>query len=495
MGKCLEEWNTNMIEHYQVAIIGGGVVGNAVARELSRYKLKICVIERENDVLHGVSGRNTGLLHSGILNEKGTLRKECVMEGNEEFDQVAKELGIPFIRCGKLIVGFGEKERERLDVLYQRGLDNGVPQIRMIDAEEIRKIEPNAKGEYAIHVPSPGIMDPFTYTIALAENAVMNGVKYFFGYEVTGINRQVDDTYVIKTDRGDLISHWVINCAGLSAFKISPMLGFAAYETQRIKGEYAILDKKLGKYLSLPIYPTPNEQGAFDVHVTPTVDGNILVGPTIQSIGTGLDYNATQEMIDELKIQGENLFSYARPEFFIRNYAGVFPTIKDTVTNQELDFQIQTSPKNTHAINLVAITSPGLSSALPIARRVVQKLKQNEQLIPNEKFDPTRKGIIKFHKLSKEEQAQLIEEDPEYGEIFCRCECVTKAEVRQALNNPLGVKTISGIKYRTRASAGRCQGGYCETRLTSMLQEDFRLDRTDIILGRKGSYLFTGKVK
>lgn len=484
-----------MNNNYDVVIVGGGVVGSAVARELSRYDLKICVLEKELDVCNGTSGHNTGLLHSGILYPKGSLKNLCCLESCAEFEQVAKELDVPFRRCGKLIVGFGEEERKRLEALYQRGLDNGVQDIRMIGHEELKAMEPNADGDFAIYVPSAGILCPFTYTIALAENAAMNGVKYYFDHAVTGIERQADGTFAVQTAKQTFTARWVINCAGLFAYQVSQMLGYGAYRPNRVKGEYLILDKHVGDELSRPVYPTPNESGEFDVHVTPTIDGNILVGPTIENVGAGLDYNATQDMIHVLGKDGAKMFAYVKREYYIRNYAGVFPTVVDAEGNEVGDFQIQTSEAIPHTVNLVGINSPGLTSALPLARRVVEKVKQQEALKPNASFNPVRKGIERFAEKSKEEQAALIRQDPDYGEIFCRCECVTKAEIKQAAKNILGVSTVSGIKYRTRATMGRCQGGYCETRVTALLQEELGKEKKDILLNQNGAYMFVGDVK
>ncbi len=481
---------------YDAAIIGGGVIGSAVARELSRYKLRICVLEKELDVCNGASGRNTGLLHSGILSGEHRLRTECCLEGNAEFDQVSKELDIPFKRCGKLIVGFGEEEKEGLKRLYEHGLKCGVPDIRMIGAEEIKAIEPNADGDAAIYVPTAGILCPYTYTIALAENAAHNGVTYHFNQEVTSIERQAGGDFKIITTNSQWTARWVINCAGLSAYRISSMLGFGTYLPQRVKGEYEILDKKAGKFLSIPIYPAPKESGDCDIHITPTVDGNVLVGPTLQDIGEKIDYGATQEKIDEMMIQGSKLFpKHVKREYFIRNYTGIFPYVVDPATMQRVDFQIQSSAQIPHAVNLVGISTPGLTSALPIARRVVEKVLEQEAFEPNESFDPVRKGITRFAEQSDQEKMRLIEEDPDYGEIYCRCECVTKAEIKQAIHNILGVSTVSGIKYRTRATMGRCQGGYCETRLTSMIEQELNKDVKDILLNQNGAYMFVGKVK
>ena len=481
---------------YDVAIIGGGVIGSAVARELSRYDLNICVLEKELDVCNGVSGRNTGLLHSGILSGDHKLRTECCLEGNAEFDRVAEELDVPFHRSGKLIVGFGKEETDCLKKLYEHGLECGVPGIRLIDAEQIKKIEPNADGEMAIHIPSAGILCPYTYAIALAENAAQNGVRYYFDQEVTGIEKDEVGNYTLRTAKSIWTARWVINCAGLFAYRISSMLGFGTYIPQRVKGEYEILDKKVGKFLSIPIYPAPSENGDCDIHITPTVDGNVLVGPTLKDIGEEIDYSATQEKIDEMLIQGSRLFpKHVKREYFIRNYTGIFPYVIDPVTRQRVDFQIQSDPHIPHTVNLVGISTPGLTSALPIARRVVEKFLEQEDLQPNLAFNPVRKGIIRFADQTDEKKNRLIQEDPDYGEIYCRCECVTKAEVKQAVHNILGVSTVSGIKYRTRATMGRCQGGYCETRLTSMIEHELHKDAKDILLNQKGAYMFVGKVK
>lgn len=484
-----------MKEQYDVAIIGGGVVGSAVARQLSRYKLKICVLEKELDVLCGVSGHNTGLLHSGILHKKGTLRMQCSLEGNAQFDQVAKELDVPFKRCGKLFVDFGENGRKRLEKLYNRGLDNQIPGLRIIGRDQINAMEPNAKGDWAVYVPSAGILCPFSYTIALAENAAKNGVRYFFDCEVTGIQPNDNGDFLITTKGGEFCSRWAINCAGLNACHISPILGFDRYTPNRVKGEYEILDKKFGAYLGMPIYPTPYDSGHIEVHVTPTVDGNVLVGPTIETIGDAVTYNVTQKKIDEIGVNGRKLFDYVRRENYIRSYAGVFPRIEDPMTGEELDFQIQTKSEIPHAVNLVAITSPGLTSALPIANRVVDIVKKHEALTENESFDPTRKAQPRFSEMDDESRRRLIQQDPEYGEIVCRCECVTKAEIRMAIRNILGVRTVAGIKYRTRATMGRCQGGYCQTRITAMLQEELGMNKSDILLNKNGAYMFTGDVK
>ena len=377
----------------------------------------------------------------------------------------------------------------------ENGVRNGVEGLRMIDRDTLKAMEPNADGNFALYVPTAGILCPFTYTIALAENAAQNGVQYLFDHEVVDISRSPEGEFVLKTSQEPVCARWVINCAGLYAYKISAMLGFAAYIPNRVKGQYEILDKKTGKFLSMPVYPTPNEAGEFDVHVTPTIDGNVLVGPTIENIQQNISYDVTQDMINILSESGEKMFAYVKRDYFIRNYAGVFPTVTDPATGKDTDFVIEASKEIPHAVNLVGINSPGLTSALPIARRVVKLVLEQESLQENVNFNPVRKGITRFAEQSVQEQNRLIQSDPDYGEIFCRCECVTKAEIKQAVHNILGVRTVSGIKYRTRATMGRCQGGYCETRIAAILQDEADMRKEDILLNKNGAYLFTGKVK
>ncbi len=483
------------MERYDIAVIGGGVIGSAVARELKRFAVSVCVLERELDVVNGVSGRNTGLLHSGILYEKDSLRHRCVMESNREFDRVAEELDIPFKRTGKLIVGFSEEERRRLEALMERGADNGVPDIRMLDAREMLGIDPNAQGNFALFVPTAGILDPFRYTIALAESAALNGAQYKFDHEVTQIETLPDRTHILHTSQGKVGSRWVVNCAGLEAWRISNMLGFPPCRTNRIKGEYLILDKNVGRLLRVPIYPTPNEQGAFEVHVTPSVEGNVLVGPTLETIGETLDYEATGLQTEVLLRDGRKMFRHVKRENIIRNYVGVFPRIEDPGTGREIDFQVMTSPDIPNVVSLIGITSPGLTSALPLARRVAARIREREDLKENKEFNPVRKGIVSFADQDIQTRRRLIAKDADYGEIFCRCESVTRAEVKQALQNPLGVQTVSGIKYRTRATMGRCQGGYCEMRVTALIRELGGKPREEVLLNKKGAYMFTGKVR
>ena len=483
------------MRNYDVIIIGGGVVGSAVARELTRYRLSVAVLEKESDVCTQTSGRNTGMLHAGFLYKTGSLKAQCCVEGNREFDRVAKELDVPFKRTGKLIVGFTEEHRHRLLTMIERGRANGVPGMELIDRARMDEIDPSAGGNFAIHCPSSGILDPFLYTIALAENAVHNGAEYHLYTEVTGAERLPDGRWLLHTGKGDFACRWAVNSAGLNSAKISAMLGIPGYVIQPVKGEYFVLDKKAGAFARIPVYPAPTERNTFDTHATPTVDGNVLVGPNSFNVEDGEDYSVSQQGMDGLQESGARMFKHMKRDFYIRTFAGARPKRIDPATGEVQDFLIEGRDDVPGVINLVGIESPGLTSALPIARRAVRLIAERETLIPNPDFDPIRRGIRRFHEADREEQARLIAADPDYGEIVCRCETVTRAEIKAAIHNPLGVCTVNGIKVRTRASMGRCQGGYCETRITAMIREELGKAVPDVRLTNGDSYMFTGYVK
>lgn len=481
---------------YDIIIIGGGVIGSAIARELTRYQLSVAVLEKESDVCTQTSGRNTGMLHAGFLYKPGSLKARYSVEGNAEFDQVAKELDVPFKRTGKLIVGFTDEHRQRLEYFIERGKINGVPGMEMIDRERMDDIDPSAGGNFAIYCPSSGILDPFLYTIALAENAVQNGAEYHLDTKVTGYERLDGGSHLLRTEgKGDFVCRYVINSAGLQSAEVSEMLGIPGYVIQPVKGEYFVLDKKAGKYASIPVYPAPTPRNTFDTHATPTVDGNVLVGPNSIDVDDGEDYSVSQHGMDGLQETGEKMFKHMSREFYIRTFAGARPKRVDPATGEVQDFLIERRDEVPGIINLVGIESPGLTSALPIARHVVSLLEETERLRENLDFDPVRRGITRFHDAGRAEQARLIEENPDYGEIICRCETVTRAEIVAAIHNPLGVHTVNGIKVRTRASMGRCQGGYCETRITSLIHEELGIPMTDVRLTNGDSTMFTGYMK
>jgi glycerol-3-phosphate dehydrogenase len=484
-----------MGQDFDVIIIGSGVVGSAVAREISRYKLKVCVLEKELDVCSETSGRNSGVLHAGFNNRPGTLMAKYCVQGNLEFDTVAKELDIPFKRTGKVVVGFDDADRKKLEELKAQGEANGVPGLELIGQDRLQQLAPHVRGKFALYSPTTAILNPFIYTVALAENAYQNGVAFKFDHQVQQILRE-GSVYRVITSQGEYLAQWVINCAGLHADTICRMVGIDDYTIYPCRGEYFILDQRVGEYLDIPAYPVPNiKEGGLGIHITPTIDGNVLIGPSTEYIDARDDYAATQEIMDLLIKDGSRIFPHIKREFFIRNFCGIRPKLVSKEQGGFADFVIEKRPEVPHFINLVGIESPGLTSAVPIARRVVELLGEEMVLEKNQTFNPMRKGIVPFAEQPPEVQQQLIATDPDYGEIICRCETVTKAEIMAAINNPLGVSTVVGIKNRTRAMMGRCQGGYCQMRIAELLLAKHGLPVEKLTYARAGSNMFTGKVR
>lgn len=481
------------MERFDVLVIGGGVVGSAVARELSRYQLKTGVLEKNLDVCYETSGRNSGVVHGGFAYDIGTLKAKLCVEGNQGMDQLAKDLGFTFKRCGKVLVGKSEEDLETLKRTIIQGEKNGAARLRLIDKEELHRIVPTAVGEFAMFSENSGIVDPFNYTIALAENAAQNGVKYYFDNEVTAIDRD-QDGYLVTTNQAVYRTRWVINSAGLGCGKISDMLGIKGYHIIGSKGDYIILDRRMGELLPMPIYPVPSNT-YMGIHVTNTTDGNVIIGPNAENVTDFGFYGVPQENMDYLAESASEIWPYIRKADYIRNYSGILPKWVDE-NGVIQDFKIEIRPELApNAVNLVGIESPGLTAAVPIGRMVVRMMQEYETFKENEHFNPKREGIIRFEEQDDETKARLIEENPDYGEMICRCEKVSKAEILKAIHNPLGVHTMAGIKYRTRSMMGRCQGGYCQMRIARMIEEELGVKDTDIRYARQNGWVFTGEVR
>lgn len=480
--------------HFDVIVIGGGVVGSAIARELSRKQLHIAVLEKNLDVCYETSGRNSGVVHGGFAYDPDTLKARLCVEGNRCMDQLARELGFRFLRCGKVLVGNTEEELETLKRTIHQGEINGASGLSLIDEAQLHALVPKAVGRFAMYSENSGILDPFQYTIALAENAAENGVSYFFDHEVTGISR-ADGLYTLQTAKGSYTARWVINSAGLGCGKISDMLGITGYRVIGSKGDYIILDRRLGELLPMPVYPVPSNT-YMGIHVTNTTDGNVIIGPNAETTDCFDDYGVPQRNMEYLAESASRIWPCIHKADFIRNYSGILPKWVDE-NGVIQDFKIEIRPDLApNAVNLVGIESPGLTAAVPIARYVLSLMEQYEAFAENPAFSPIRKHpIIRFEEQSDEEKERLIRSDPNYGEIVCRCEKVTRAEILQAIHNPLGVHTLIGVKYRTRSMMGRCQGGYCQMRIAKMLEEECGLKETELLYARSGSELFVGKVR
>ncbi|MCI8659890.1 MAG: NAD(P)/FAD-dependent oxidoreductase [Lachnospiraceae bacterium] len=481
------------MEQFDVLVIGAGVVGSAIARELTRFKLKIGVLEKNLDVCCETSGRNSAVVHGGFAYDEGSLKARLCVEGNQEMAKLSKDLDFPFLRCGKVLVGSTKEDLATLKHTIAQGEKNKATGLTLISKEELHQLVPAAVGEFAMYSKNSGILDPFGYTIALAENAAQNGARYFFDHEVTSILRQ-DSSYQITTTHGIFRTRWVINSAGLGCGKISDLLGIHGYRVIGSKGDYIILDRRTGCKLPMPIYPVPSNT-YMGIHVTNTTDGNVIIGPNAETVTDFSYYGVPQTNMDYLAKSASQIWPHIHRADYIRNYSGILPKWVDE-NGVIQDFKIEIRPELApNAVNLVGIESPGLTAAVPIGRMVAEMMQEYESFSYNPAFQPKRNGILRFEQQDDETKARLIAQNPDYGEIICRCEKVSKAEILQAIHNPLGVSTVTGIKYRTRSMMGRCQGGYCQMRITKLMEEELGIHPQDLRYAHKNSWMFTGTIR
>ena len=485
------------MERSDVMIIGAGGVGCAVARELSRYKLNITVLEKECDVAGGISGRNSAVVHAGFNNVPGSLMAKLCVEGNQGFEAISSELDVPYKKTGKLLVAFDENDMESLRGVLAQGEANGCKGLRLVGADEMKDLAPGIGGIGGMYSPETAVFDPFLYCIALAENALANGVRFRFNSEVISIGRESSSGFVVKTAGGSESGcRLLINCAGLGSGRISEMAGGPAYRLYPCRGEYFILDKVADDLLSMPVYPAPRKGiGGLGVHLTPTTAGNIIIGPSAEYISQIDDLSCTKPVMDGLYAEAKALLPAIERKMIIGSYAGIRPKLAPPEEGGYRDFVIKEEENCPGLVNLIGIESPGLTASMPAARMVRRIIGDRMPLEEKDDFVATRKAPVRFRDLSEEEQAELIREDPEYGEVICRCQKVTKREIRNAIENPFGARSISAIKYRAWATTGRCNGGYCLTRIVDMLIHEYEMKPEEITYRSAGSEMFDGEVK
>lgn len=477
---------------FDFIIIGGGVVGCAIARELSKYRVKTILLEKESDVAMGISGRNSGVVHAGFYMKPGSLKAETNILGHRMMPKICHELDVPYQEIGKLVVAKNEREIEHLYELKNNGDKNGTQGLRIIDREEIKKLEPEVEGIKALYSSTSAILDPFILNVALSENALQNGVRILLNTEVLSIKE--NSSFLVKTNKGEFRSEFVVNSAGLFSDKIAEMVGIDKYKIYPCRGEYHILDKNKRDIIRGMVYPVPpKELGGLGVHLTPTTDDNIFIGPSAEYIEEVDDTANTEQVMEKLYAEAKELLPKISKKDFIRSFAGVRPKLIKPTAKEPRDFVIEESIDS--FINLIGIESPGLTSAPAIAEKVVEIIKKKKKLKNNRKFNPKRKAPVRFSKLSDQEKSELIKKNPNYGHIVCRCETVTRQEIIDALRNPLGSRNIYSVRKRCKATCGRCQGGFCTPKIVEIMEELHHPSIDDLTLKGNNSRLFIGRTK
>lgn len=473
---------------YDVTIIGAGVVGCAIARELSKYDLKILQLEKSDDVSNGASKANSGIVHGGYAAKYGTLKGKLCFEGNRLYEKLNEELNFGYKKTGALVIGFDEKDEENIKKLYENGIKNGVSEneMRIIYKDEILEIEPNISRDVkvALLAEDVGITSPYEMTIALAENAVKNGVELKLENEVLNINENTD-YYTVITNKGEYKTKYVINAAGVFSDKISRMVGIDNFYIKPRKGQYIIFHKGYGKIINRVIFQTPTEKGK-GILVTPTYHGNLMIGPNADEVSEKEDLSTDVETL-------KYIISTARksvPNIDLRKILTSFSGIRPTPSTG--DFIIEESKER--FINVAGIESPGLTSSPAIAKMVFNILKNSGlKMIKKTDFDPYRPPIIIKKNLSYKEVNKLLNINTP-DQIICRCEMVSKKEIIDALNRGIPVKSIDAIKRRTRAGMGFCQGEFCGPRVRKVIAETLNIPEDEVPQRGKGSGIIPKKV-
>ncbi|HPT82834.1 MAG TPA: NAD(P)/FAD-dependent oxidoreductase [Limnochordia bacterium] len=449
----------------QVAIIGGGIVGTLTARELSRYELDVLLLEKEAEVGWGTTKANSGIVHAGIHEEPGTLKAKYCFPGNQMFPQLCAELDVSFRQNGILVVALSEEELEMVHLYYQRGLERGVP-VRLLSREEVLAQEPNLNPEVvgAVFAPNGGGVMPFELAAAAMENAVANGAKLLAESPVIKAWVEGEKKY-LETPTHIIEADVVINAAGLFADEVARMFGDDYFTIQPRKGEEYLFDLSMRNLVNSTIFPVPTSKASKGVLVISTADGNVMIGPTSDPVPEKDDLGTSYEGFERIFSETRRLVPKLDPRKIITQFAGL------RASSDRGDFIIEFSPKVPGLLHLAGIESPGLTAAPAIAAEVPKMLEeQGLKLIPKENFNPRREGIVRFRELSRAEQDELIRQNPAFGRIVCRCETVTEGEIVDAIRR--GARTLDGVKFRTRAGAGRCQSGFCQPVIMELLSRE-----------------------
>ncbi len=473
------------MENFDVLIIGAGVIGGMLARELGRYRLKVCLLEKENDVAMGASKANSGIIHGGYDPEPGTLKAKLNVEGIGLLYEAARALRVPFRRNGSMVCAFSPEEEQALEALLRRGKVNGVTDLKILSGDEARRLEPALSPEVTavLHVPEAGIICPYSLTLAAVGSAMDNGVALRRNFEVTAIAREEDGFAVTSRDGETVRGSYLVNCAGGYADRVAQMAGDGFFTILPRAGEYLLLDRTEGSLVGHTIFQVPSAAGK-GILVTPTAHGNLLLGPTAVPVSSPAAVETTAEGLAAVRELAKKSVPGVNPGKTITTFTGVRASEKDG------DFIIRPSQTVPGLLHAAAIDSPGLTASVAIARYSVRLLK-DMGLTCEEKPDWSEERPMAFSSLSETEKNAVIRRDPDFGRIVCRCENVSLGEVRQAIRQAPGALDLDGVKRRTRSGMGRCQGGFCSPVILKLLAQELGLEPWQITKNGPGSELVT----
>ena len=473
---------------FDVAVIGAGVVGGMIARKLSSYKLSVCLLEKANDVATGATKANSAIVHAGFDAKEGSLKALLNVKGSEMMEQVAKELGVKYENNGSLVIGFNKDDEKTINELYERGVKNGVKNLEVIGKDRIKSLEKNISDNVtcALYAPTGAIICPYDLTIAAIGNAMDNGVELKCNFEVKEIKKN-NDVFEIISDNETVNSKFVINAAGLYSDSIAAMVGDNSFKINPRRGEYILLDNECGNLVSHTIFRTPSKMGK-GILVSPTVDKNLLLGPTSVDIEDKEDKSTTAEGFAHIiKEAAENVDGIPFGKA-ITSFCGL------RATGSTGDFIINSPVEG--FINAAGIESPGLSASPAIAEYIADILEgQGLKLENDENYNPNRKSMHAFREMSIEEKNNIIKKDPSFGKIVCRCETVTEGEILEAIRTNPRPSDLDGVKRRTRAQMGRCQGGFCGPYIVELLSKELNIPYEKVTKFGGESLVNTGKTK
>ncbi len=476
------------MNQFDAVVIGGGAVGCAIARELARFELSACLLEKEEDVCSGTSKANSAIVHAGFDAVPGTKKAEFNVKGNQMMDALASDLQFEFKRNGSVVLCFADEDMPKLAELYQRGIKNGVEGLEIISGDKMRELEPNVSGEVvaALVAPTGAIVCPFGLTIALAENAADNGVEFRFNTAVSNI-KKAEGGYVIETNQGEIFAKTVINAAGVYADEIHNMVSEEKLSIKARKGDYCLLDKEAGTHVSRTIFQLPGKYGK-GILVSPTVHGNLLLGPTAVDVDDKDNTATTAAELADVVAKSAVSVNNIPYRLTITSFSGVRAHEKGD------DFVIGEVKDAPGFFDAAGIESPGLSSAPAIGAYLAEAVAEKLGAGKKASFNPKRKGFVKLAEKSFEERAALIKENPLYGVIVCRCMDVSEGEIVDAINRTLGAKSLDGVKRRVHQGMGRCQAGFCTAKTMEILSRETGIPMEKITKNSGGSEMLAEKM-